>query len=119
MLQDGGLLPFSQEVEYSVLSVPCGCRFLEMIGSLPRKLYAVPEYRLPSVTQMFVHLMGFQDPTFLKAASVVQALGPQSTNRTFRSHRWPPGSIQAYQVHFHKILILPKLWKQQNLQLQM
>lgn len=40
--------PLSHDVEYSVLSSEWDGEYLEMIGSLPKKLKAVPEYNSPS-----------------------------------------------------------------------
>lgn len=40
--------PFSHDVEYSVLSRDWDGEYLDIIGSLPKKLYAVPEYSSPS-----------------------------------------------------------------------
>lgn len=45
------VVPLSQLVEYSVRSKLWDWEDLEMIGSLPRKLYAVPEYNSPSKQQ--------------------------------------------------------------------
>lgn len=45
------VVPLSQDVEYSVRSRLWDREDLEMIGSLPRKLYAVPEYNSPSKQQ--------------------------------------------------------------------